>query len=889
MKHPLAFVCLLAGATTAYGQGRPGDPKSPPPSAATASKAPAAAPAAPKSLVKGSPWTADDIQAALKAGADQTLLAAAIDQDKTSNLYDVDWRRVRNSPEGRRVRGLGGLSSTVYRHTIIGANPWAMELAKAAIAQRRAQTGRLPRVVDSQELRDKVAAGDAEALVALYLMPEEDRKFGGFPATLSLLDIRQRVVNANYTRGLWIVGDGLRHNSDKSKNDPVLEVEYYRKSAEAGDPTGAKKLAMAFMEPSDPAVAPNFAEVEHWLIEAAARGPEGVFGTAYNHPERDLAMLYTFRKSSGGPVAMGMGLASDAELRWARELIRRGGKTAETANIYLDAFELEGTRTKDVRARMAALPPEVPDLPLAEVAKLDTMAKAGDTSAAAKLGLAFATGRGVRQNDARAHAYLKQAAEKGHGPAARALAAQFAKGYGVKKDPAQYVVNLQKAAEAGDASAWAELGNIQSYGQQEHGVPLNSEAAFAAYQKGAAGGDVAAMMGLSSAYRYGRGVAKDPAKGAELLKQSAAGGYRYAQSELADSVVKDDPKTAAEWYRKAFEAGMGEKRYSLANALKRAGDTKQAKVHYLILVEEGLAEPTYELAELLKSEGDLVEAKAMFKKVIQNEAAYDFRRESANREIRMIDEEIEEKDAKPGTLPAIRKQAKTGDTKAMLQVARLVAPTDKKDALEWVRWAANKEDTEAMTLLAAETMATDKTGAMELLRKAAAKNEPQAMLMLAGQTMATDKAGAIEWMKKSAAAGNLEAKYRLGGALFQGKELPADPVEALKLLNEAANGGFAPAQFDVGRNLMMGGPGLPADPTRGVELLKKAAAQNHPHAAAVLGEVYERGVGLIAANPTESLKWYQLAVKLGVTQAQPAVQRLQIQLSGKTPLPADKK
>lgn len=875
MKHSLALTCLLSGAVVAFGQGRPGDPKGPAPSAAPKA---APAPAAPKSLVKGSPWTPDDIYAALKAGADHGKLAAAIDQDKGSNIFAEDWARICNTPEGRRIQGLGVLSMTVHRHTIVGAAPWAWDLAKAAIAQRRAQIGRLPRPADTKELRDKIAAGDAEALVVLYLMPEEDRKFGPMPSTLSLADIRQKVIAANYAPGFWVVGEGLRHNVDKSKNDPVLEAEYYRRSAEAGDPRGAKNLAMAFMTPSEAGVAPNFAEVEYWLIESAVRGPEGVFESAYNYPERDLAVLYTYRKSSGGPINMGMNLATDAELRWARELIRRGGKTAEVANIYLDELE-RNSRTKDVRTRMAALPPEVTNLPPPEIAKLETAAKAGDAAAAAKLGLAYATGRGVRQHDTRANGYLRQAAEKGHGPAARTLAWQYAEGYGVKKDPAQRVAWLQKAAEAGDASAWGELGYIQTYNQQEHGVPRNPEAAFAANQKAAAGGYAPALFELYSAYQYGRGVAKDPVKAAELLKQAAEAGYRYAQSALADSLVKNDPKAAAAWYQKAFDAGMGEKRYSLARALRDAGDLKQAKIHYEVLVDEGMSEPAYELAELLKTEGNLTGAKVLFQKIVSDSNAYDFRRDGAKREIRNIDEEIEEKDAKPGTLPAIRKQAKTGDTKAMLQVARLVAPRDKQDALGWVRWAADKEDPEAMTLLAAEIMATDKTKALEWLNKAAAKNDPQAMLMLAGQTMATDKAAGIDWLKKSAAAGNLEAKYRLGLAMFQGKEIPGDQAGALVLLNESAAGGFAPAQLDIGRNLLTGGPGMPADPVRGVELLKKAAAQNHPHAAAVLGEVYERGVGLIAANPAESLKWYQLAVKLGVTQAQPAVQRVQAQIN----------
>lgn len=876
MKYsPLLVYCLLPVLVAA--QGRPGDKPSPPPPPAPAAKiAPVPVVAAlppkvePASLVKGRPWTPDDVMAALKAGADHNKIAAAINQDKLVDFYDVNWTRLRSTPEGRRISHGGVLSQAFLLNTYMGAAPWAHELAKAAIAQRRTQTGRLPRPVDSKELRDKVAAGDPEAILSVYLLPEEDRKFGNLPDN-SFADLRQRLIEAKATRGFWYVGNGYRNNTDKAKNDPVIEAEYFRKSAEAGDPHGAMKLAHAFLQPGDPGVAPNFAEVEYWLTEAAARGPEKIFEQAYNNPARDLAILYSYQHPLGGPIATSMELATDAELRWARELIRRGGKQAETANIYLDAFEHEN-RTMDVRRRLAALPPEVPTFAPAEVAQLEVAAKAGDVSAAAKLGLAYATGRGLHQNDARGHGYLRQAAEKGHGPAARTLAWQLENGYGVKKDPAQRVAFLQKAAEAGDASAWGELGYIQSFGENEHGVPRNVAAALVAYQKGTTAGDAQSMFGL--AY-----VTKDRVKFLALLKQSAEAGYRIAQSNLADELLKTDPKAAAEWYQKAFDNGMGDKRYSLANALKLAGETQRAKIHYQVLVEEGMAEPMYELAEMLRAEGDLPGALALFKKISVDRGAYDFRRDSATKAIRDIGEEMEEQRALPGTLPALRKLAKAGDTKAMLQVARLVAPTDKKDAMSWVQWAGEKGDAEAMVILATSMAATNKAGALEWLRKAADLNEPQAMLLLSGELMATDKAAGIELLKKSAAAGNLEAKFRLGGALFQGTELPGDQAGGLKLINESADGGFALAQYEIGRALLTGSPTMPANPMRGIELLKKAAAQNMPQAAGVLGEVYGQGIGTTPANPSEALKWYKQALRLGLTQVLPAIQRLENQLS----------
>ncbi|MBI3884140.1 MAG: sel1 repeat family protein [Opitutae bacterium] len=160
------------------------------------------------------------------------------------------------------------------------------------------------------------------------------------------------------------------------------------------------------------------------------------------------------------------------------------------------------------------------------------------------------------------------------------------------------------------------------------------------------------------------------------------------------------------------------------------------------------------------------------------------------------------------------------------------------------------------------------------LEKLAAKGHPRAMFLLAKATFAADRPGALEWLQRAVVGAEPAAQLWLGRLLVEGRELPPDPERGLALLHEAAAAGFAPAQFELGRLLLRGQPGIAADSPRGVELLRAAAAAKIPEAAALLGELYETGVG-VAADPGAALRWYQEAKKLGAPRVEPAIRHLQ--------------
>ncbi len=809
-----------------------------------------------KDLRKNSPWTTGDVLAALKEGADHNALAKAIKADQTTlEFNDLELKRLLNTPEGRRIESFGTLSTTLHGNSRQGAGAWTYEMGKAAVEARRKQTGRAPVTVDSPELRAKAAAGDAAALFELTMMPAAAKTLGPAPQ-IPTEELRRKIAEANYAPALYFAADAYRNNPDKTKNDPVRYAEYVWRSAEAGNPHGMRLLAMSFMEPGESAVATNYAEAEYWLIEAAARAPEGTMEDLYYNPGRDVCFLYSFSKPLGGPQSWSLSGTDEATLRWARELIRRGGPLADVAHVSLDAIERE-QKVKDLRAKLAALPPEVPLWPAAEVVKLDTAAKAGDPAAALKLAEAYASGRGVRQRDARAVEYYQLAAKKGSMKALRALAYHCEKGFGVKKDAAQRVAWLEKAGAAGDASAWCEVGNLHQFYNEDKTIGENYPRALAAYEKAIAGGDVAAFERLALMHELGRGVPVDLAKAEALLRKGATAGDANAQSRLASLLAKAEKfSEAATWFGKAADAGSRGSRHSQARMLAKSGDYAAALPVYrgVVAVEPENFQAQMEFGAILELQKDLSGAATAYRAVIAVNSDYNVYRDSAKTRLAIIEEQL---NPKPGSEAALRKQAEAGDANAMMDYARKIGNDRKPEAFEWVN-------------------------------KAAEKGHADAMLLMAGNLMPTDKPAGILWLRRSAAAGNLEAKYRLGVAMFLGKDLPQDQTGGMKLVTEAAEGNFAPAQFELGRVLVVGSPGFMPQPLRGVELLKKAAAQNIPAAMAILGEIYEKGMPGLEANPREALKWYEQALKAGVQQVRPAVERLRITLGGKTP-PPDKK
>ena len=106
--------------------------------------------------------------------------------------------------------------------------------------------------------------------------------------------------------------------------------------------------------------------------------------------------------------------------------------------------------------------------PEPELDVLRALAEQGDAQVQFNLGLMYAAGRGVPQDDAEAVRWYRLAAEQGNADAQYNLGFMYELGRGVPQDDAEAVRWWRLAAEQGDAYAQRNLGIVYDRGR---GVP----------------------------------------------------------------------------------------------------------------------------------------------------------------------------------------------------------------------------------------------------------------------------------------------------------------------------------------------------------------------------------------------------------------------------------
>src|ERR1700735_291832 len=129
-----------------------------------------------------------------------------------------------------------------------------------------------------------------------------------------------------------------------------------------------------------------------------------------------------------------------------------------------------------------------------EVTALEQRAKSGDAKAQVQLGLAYATGDGIPQNEAESVKWFRKAADQGEPHAQYNLAAMYVQGLGVSKDDVEAAKWMRKSADQGLAAGQFGLGSMYAHG---NGVTQSESVAVSWYRKAADQGDAAAMNNLA--------------------------------------------------------------------------------------------------------------------------------------------------------------------------------------------------------------------------------------------------------------------------------------------------------------------------------------------------------------------------------------------------------
>ena len=149
------------------------------------------------------------------------------------------------------------------------------------------------------------------------------------------------------------------------------------------------------------------------------------------------------------------------------------------------------------------------------------LAEEGDARAQYYLGVMYANGEGVPENDRQAAYWFRKSARQGNSQSQYHLGILYANGDGVPEDDPQAVYWFRKSAKQGDARAQFNLGVIYEFGE---GVPEDDRQAVNWYRQAAEQGHARAQFGLGRMYADGAGVNRDNVQAYAWFNLAAARG-----------------------------------------------------------------------------------------------------------------------------------------------------------------------------------------------------------------------------------------------------------------------------------------------------------------------------------------------------------------------------
>ena len=175
-------------------------------------------------------------------------------------------------------------------------------------------------------------------------------------------------------------------------------------------------------------------------------------------------------------------------------------------------------------------------------------------------------------------------------------------------------------------------------------------------------------------------------------------------------------------------------------------------------------------------------------------------------------------------------------------------------------------------LIQAEASPADLAGGIDLLTRAADLNNAEALyqlgnLFLRGRAgVARDAEKARAYLERAISLGHGYAAVRLGQALIDGNELPADVSGGLDILTRGAEAGNAEALNRLGQVYRMGASGIPRDEKKALDLFERAAAAGSASALMPLADMHLNGEGTVASG-AEAIEYYRQASAAGMKRA----------------------
>ncbi len=195
------------------------------------------------------------------------------------------------------------------------------------------------------------------------------------------------------------------------------------------------------------------------------------------------------------------------------------------------------------------------------------------------LGLAY----GGTKNYLVAQRYLAKAADAGYAPAQGKLGVYFATGRGVVKDMPRAFELFSKAAAAGEPGAISNLGAMYSNGNF---VKKDEARALELYQKAIEAGDPFALAQTGLMYFYGKGTPRDYGTAAQYFQQAADLNDGFSLKYLAVMQERGllgapDAAKAAELRRRAVQVDPGSQDPNVPKQLNASGPRRASGVHHV--------------------------------------------------------------------------------------------------------------------------------------------------------------------------------------------------------------------------------------------------------------------------------------------------------------------
>jgi TPR repeat protein len=269
--------------------------------------------------------------------------------------------------------------------------------------------------------------------------------------------------------------------------DKPVDIESFRRRAEAGDAAGQFSLALCYFQGQG--TRKDVKEGARWFAAAAEQG----------HPAA-LARL-------GWCHANGAGVERDME-----KAVACYRRAAEAGNP--EAMGLLGLCYETGQGVAAD--------PAAAVSWYKKGAEAGDAQAQCFLASCYQQGLGIEADPAEAALWYERSAQKGFARAKMQLGLCHAAGNGLPRDLEKAFALFRETALAGIPFASALLGDCYENGK---GVAKDEAEATKWYRLGVEAGDVICEASLGECYEYGRGVQKDLKEALKLYRSALEKGF----------------------------------------------------------------------------------------------------------------------------------------------------------------------------------------------------------------------------------------------------------------------------------------------------------------------------------------------------------------------------